>query len=280
MEAPSTSDRTSNEISGGSQVGGNAYQAKHMHFGGRSIGLTVVGLAAVGALAYVAVNAGAGTGQAAAPASQSPTAASTAPSPSPSKSATATTTPPADGKAKAAEPAPSPERAKAIVKAATGSTPYSGKNLYCGGWRGSPSGSNLMASACTQVTGSDVAFGVMLRNVGKSQITVGMTLKYVHGQTLDCPGGGYPAHDIRIDPGTTWYSNLGLCSVGSLKDQINFQALGEALETSDEHASLSLGGAQHSPTATFTTAGVLKCREKDSSVWGSCDTLWPYPPVS
>ncbi|MFD8804065.1 hypothetical protein [Streptomyces sp. NPDC059597] len=279
MPAPSpSSDRTSNEISGGAQIGGNAYQAKHMHFGGRSIGLTVVGLAAVGALAYVAVSGGAGTKpEAAAASSQSPAAASTSASTSSSPSATAKKT---TGAPKAEDAAaPRADKPKAAPRRMTPSTPYTAGHVYCGQWRGSPAGSNLEASACTQVTGTDAAFGVMLKNVGTSQITVGMTVKYQYGTAQDCPGGGYTTHDIRIDPGKTWYSSLGLCSVPNLKRQTNFQALAYALETSDPGASLNLGGAKFSPTAAFTSAGVLQCRVKDSTKWGSCDALWPYPPT-
>lgn len=280
MEAPSSSDRTSNEISGASQVGGNAYQAKHMHFGGRSAGLTLVGLAAIGALTYLVVHAGsgAGGGQVPADSAHSPTVASASPSPSksPSKSPSGTASTSADSKPKAEAPAAAPGEPKAAPKPATPSNPYSGQHLYCGSWRGSPSGSNLLASACTQVTGHDAAFGVMLKNVGKSQITVGMTVKYVHGTALDCPGGGYTSRGIRIDPGQTWYSDLGGCSVGSLNDGTSFQASAVALETSDAHASLNLGGTRYSPTAAFNSAGELRC--KNGSSWSSCDDLWPYPP--
>ncbi|WP_018543738.1 hypothetical protein [Streptomyces sp. LaPpAH-108] len=276
MPAPSSSDRTSNEISGGAQIGGNAYQAKHMHFGGRSIGLTVVGLAAVGALTYVAVNGGVGTKpEATAAAAQSPTATSAPPSPSPSRSAKAketTGTPKAEDAAapEKAKPEPAPQRM-------TPSVPYSGQHIYCSDWRSSPPGSNLEVSACTQVTGSDAAFGVRLKNVGKGQITVDMTMKYQYGTTLDCPGG-YTTHGIRIDPGKTWYSNLGSCSVPDLKRQTNFQAAAYALETSDPDASLNIGGLKFSPTAVFDKDGELRC--KSGSTWDSCDTLWPYRPTA
>ncbi|MFR9788374.1 hypothetical protein ACL07V_06810 [Streptomyces sp. MB22_4] len=284
MAAPPSSDHTNNEISDGAKVGGNAYQAKHMHFGGRSVGLTVVGLAAIGALTYLVVDAhanrGTGKERLSAAASRGPaTASATAtPSPSPSKPK-ASPSGPADSGATAdseAEKAPSsPAATKAAPKAATPSTAYTGVHLYCSGWRGS--GANLKARACVQITGSDAQFGTVVKNVGRSQAVVGVSLKYLYqGTAHECPQGVYRMPKIRIDPGTSWYSSLGLCSANDLTHG-SFQALAQAVEDPDGDAGLESSAPKYSPTAAIGTDGTPQCKSGSSS-WGSCDALWPYSP--
>ncbi|WP_431964790.1 hypothetical protein [Actinacidiphila sp. bgisy160] len=49
----SSSDRTSNAINDGSQVSGNAYQAKIMRFGSRSTGITLIAFAGVAGLTFL-----------------------------------------------------------------------------------------------------------------------------------------------------------------------------------------------------------------------------------
>jgi hypothetical protein len=90
VDRHSSSDRTNNEISDGSQVSGSAYQAKSMHFGARSAGLPLVALAAVAGLTFLAfkiADSGSGSGKdesppAAAGATASPTPSTSAPTPS------------------------------------------------------------------------------------------------------------------------------------------------------------------------------------------------------
>ncbi|WP_405553709.1 hypothetical protein [Streptomyces sp. NBC_01171] len=276
MEAPTSSDRTSNEISGASEVGGNAYQAKHMHFGGRQLGLTVVGLAAVGALTFLVVHANAGSGgagQLAGAAQQS--AAVTGASPAPSaNSPSAKPSPSIVSEARDEKPPAVEAKPKVTRKAATPSTPYARDRLYCGEWRSSPSGSGLVASACSQITGTDAAFGVRVKNVSSSQVVVDVSVKYLRGgMATECPQGPYSMTKVRIDAGQVWYSNLGLCSARNMTTG-NFQAFALAVENPDGDTDLKNGGPKYSPTADFTTDGELTCKQEDKS-WGSCDVYRP-----
>ncbi|MEU6881404.1 hypothetical protein [Streptomyces sp. NPDC046712] len=286
MGAQPSSEQTGNEISGGSHVGGNAYQAKNIHFGGRSIGLTVVALALVAALVALALvltnkDDGGPDQLAGAPAQstagQTPTPSPSASTPTPPLTPTPTATLSPSSTPKAVEqggPGAAP-KATSTVKPATGSRPFSGAHIYCGGWRSSSQSENLKVASCVQVKMADssATFGVMVKNVGKSQVVVSTLVKFAdNGTTADCPQGQYAPKGIRINPGGTWHSDLAGCAVSDLKAQ--FQAVGYAIEDSGGTENVQLGGAKYSITLSLA-GGKLQCRVNDT--WGTCPTD-TYPP--
>ncbi|MET9383410.1 hypothetical protein ABZY09_20660 [Streptomyces sp. NPDC002928] len=152
-------------------------------------------------------------------------------------------------------------------------------DVYCGGWRSSPAGSNLEARSCVQVDTGDfgATFGVEVRNVGKSQVTVAALVKYVADQTTNCPDWSDPLRGIRIDPGGHWYSPLGQCSVSGLEGK-QFQAAAYAVEDPNGATDPKLGGVKYSINVRLWTDGQVTCRYEDGSQ-GSCDP-WKYVPGS
>ncbi|MDX2704911.1 hypothetical protein PV350_18890 [Streptomyces sp. PA03-6a] len=132
VDSSSSPDRTSNAISDGSQVSGNAYQAKNMHFGARSTGITLIAFAGVVGLTFLGFTiAGSepagGSPPAAADAPKSPTASTSAsPPPSsltPSPSTPAASAPAAHRSSELAQARPSGGAAGAAPTATTdGST--------------------------------------------------------------------------------------------------------------------------------------------------------------
>lgn len=282
VDAQPPSEQTGNEISGGSQVGGNAYQAKNIHFGGRSVGLTVVALALVGALtALVLTDKG---GEAPDQPAGTPAPSTAAPTPTPSTSTgtpSATVSSSSSGTPKteeAARPSAAP-RATSKPLAATGSNPYSAGNLYCGAWRSSGHSPNLKVASCVRVdvVGAGATFGAMVKNVGKSQVVAQVLVKYSakDGVQRECPQGAYAPEGIRIDPEDIWFSDLSSCSVGGL-DGTDFQGVARAVEDPDGTVSPTLGTARSGPHPTLKN-GQLTCRQPDGSS-GTCASF-TYPPA-
>ncbi|MEU7114815.1 hypothetical protein [Streptomyces sp. NPDC046182] len=280
------SEQTGNEISGGSHVGGNAFQAKNIHFGGRSVGLTLVALALVGAVVTLALTRAGGEGRdqpAAKPASTAAGAART-PSPAPTTPTTAPTStvvsPSPSSPPKVEEPAAGPSgaapKATPARKDPTGSTPFSGGNIYCGEWRGSGQSPNLDLKPCVQVVPAEsrAMFGVIVKNVGKSQVTADVHVMYTAGSARECPLGSYARDGIRIDPGDTWFSDLGRCSVPGL-DGTDFQGTAWAVEDRDGTVAVSLGTARHSAHPALKN-GALTCRYENGA-YASC-APWAYKP--
>ncbi|MEU1622879.1 hypothetical protein ABZ479_37000 [Streptomyces sp. NPDC005722] len=124
----SSSDRTSNAISDGSQVSGSAYQAKNMRFGARSTGITLIALAGVAGLTFVGFtlagsepsddSSGPATGASASVSASLP-ATSLTPSPSPSTPAASVAAPVAEAPSEPAQARPSGGAAGAAPTTAT-----------------------------------------------------------------------------------------------------------------------------------------------------------------
>ncbi|WUD70691.1 hypothetical protein OG937_02835 [Streptomyces sp. NBC_00510] len=132
IDSSSSPDRTSNAISDGSQVSGNAYQAKNMHFGARSTGITLIAFAGVVGLTFLGFTiAGSGPAGGSAPtaadASKSPTA-STSASPPPSSLPPSPSTPAASLAAPAAQQSSEPAQARPSVSAA-GAAPTADRSI-------------------------------------------------------------------------------------------------------------------------------------------------------
>ncbi|MFI8518994.1 hypothetical protein ACIGEZ_14375 [Streptomyces sp. NPDC085481] len=271
------SERTDNEISGGSQVGGNAYQARNIHFGGRSIGLTVVALALVAALTGVVAltRDGEGPGQPVAK-TQTPSVTATASSgsPSPNPTPTASTTPSsAPPPAAPAQPGP---RAKATpkVKAATDSRAFEAGDLYCGDWR--TSWKNLRVASCVRVdtAASSATFGIMVRNVGTTQVVARALVQIAGLGAPECPLGRYETTGLVINPGGTWFSDLGKCGVGGLNGK-HFQTVGSAIEDPEGNVDIQNATVVHSiHPALSKTGGGLTCLINGK--WTACDS-YAYP---
>ncbi|MEU6982752.1 hypothetical protein ABZ946_04935 [Streptomyces sp. NPDC046324] len=285
VDGPPPSEQTGNEISGGSHVGGNAFQARNIHFGGRSVGLTLVALALVGAVVTLVLTGTGGSGPdqlAAAPASTTAGAAPTS-SPTPSTPTTAPTStavsPSPSSPSRTEEPAAGPSaaapKATSTRMAPTGSTPYSGGDIYCGEWRGSGQSPNLRLRACVQVVPAEsrAMFGVIVENVGKSQVTADVHVMYTAGAVGECPLGS-SQDGIRIDPGGTWFSDLGRCSVPGLNRK-DFQGTASAVEDPDGTVAVSLGTARHS-AHPYLENGRLTCRHENRT-YASC-APWAYKP--
>ncbi|WP_157880373.1 hypothetical protein [Streptomyces katrae] len=269
----SSSERTDNEISGGSRVGGNAYQARTIRFGGRSVGLTLVSLALVAALAgvvVVVVERGGGTKEQPA---AGPTAAAAVPVNAPSPGPTPSPTPPQTAPSASAPAAPGPQP----EKSATGSLAFKGANLYCGGWQSSRQSANLRVASCVQVdpAHSSATFGVMVKNVGKTQVVARALVQTAGlGGSPECPQGRYSPGTLRIDPGRIWFSDLGRCSVGRLENK-DFQTLGAAIEDPDGTGDVQQGGAVYS-AHVWVGDGQVKC--KIGELWTTSCASFAYPP--
>ncbi|MEV4739463.1 hypothetical protein [Streptomyces sp. NPDC049555] len=276
--AQPSSERTDNEISGSSRIGGNAYQARTIHFGGRSVGLTLVSLALVAALTVVVIVVTRGGGEQRHPAAAStpttavvtpPTTASSVtptPAPTPSQAAPSAAASAAAGSQPRDAPAPKPT---------TGSVPFAGPNLYCGNWRSAKQSANLKVASCVQVnpSASSATFGVMVKNVGRTQVVARALVQTVGLGAPECPQGRYSPTNLRIDPGGIWFSDLARCAVGGLNGK-DFQAVGFAIEDPDGTGDIQQGAAVYSVHPSLKD-GQLKC--KINEVWTSCAPA-AYPP--
>ncbi|WP_175439303.1 hypothetical protein [Streptomyces vilmorinianum] len=158
------------------------------------------------------------------------------------------------------------------LKAATGSVPFSGENLYCGEWRSSGPSTTLQLASCVQVKTADssATFGVMVRNVGKSQVVARVQVKYTDGTQRDCPQGNYQRKDVWINPQGTWFSDQGQCSVSDLNGK-HFQAVAWAVEDPDGSGDVMNGTVRHSPHPSLKD-GQLTCRYDDGT-WRTCTTF-------
>ncbi|MGW1027922.1 hypothetical protein ACWD4J_30270 [Streptomyces sp. NPDC002577] len=276
MGSHGSSDRTSNEISDGSQVGGDAYQAKNMHFGAHRAGfiavavVAVVGLMSAVALALINKSGDDTRGLVGAPQpGETPTSASASPSqsaPSPTADSPSTTPSAALSKSPASKPTNT-------VKAESPIQPFTGSNIYCGEWR-SQNSDRLQARSCVRIDGYGATFGVAVKNVGKSQVTVSVLVQYNYGSYRDCSQGRYSVDGVIINPDHTWFSDLGQCSAANLTDH-NFQTAAWAIENPDGSVNPKVGDVRYSPTMFFDTKGQPIC--KIDGNWGSCDSMAYVP---
>ncbi|MFC8271699.1 hypothetical protein ACFUJR_03980 [Streptomyces sp. NPDC057271] len=280
------SEQTANEISAGSHVGGNAFQAKTIHFGGRSVGLTLVALALVGAVVTLVLTDTGGERpdqQAVEPASTTAGAA-LAPSSPPSTPTTVPTptavSPSPSGAPKTEEPAAAGPSAAApkgtSTRQATDSTPYAGSHIYCADWRSAGQSPNLQLKPCVQVNPAEsrATFGVIVKNVGKTQAVADVRVVYTAGVERECSPEPYTRDGIVIDPGGTWFSDLGRCSAQGL-DRQDFQGTAWAVEDPHGTVATSVGTARSSAHPSLLN-GQVSCRQSDRT-YGSC-APWAYKP--
>lgn len=121
---------------------------------------------------------------------------------------------------------------------------------------------------------SSATFGVMVKNVGKTQVVARALVQTSGlGGAPGCPQGRYSPTNLRIDPGGIWFSDLARCSVGGLNGK-QFQTLGSAIEDPDGTGDIQQGAAVYSAHASLTN-GKLTCRIGE--VWTSCAPN-AYPP--
>ncbi|MEU6864980.1 hypothetical protein ABZ924_17135 [Streptomyces sp. NPDC046876] len=154
--------------------------------------------------------------------------APSSPSASPSGSAAPSATPSAASGTPVAgvagQAAPSGSTGAATARAhltPTPSSPYPSQNVTCAkrGLRTSVPGVEMQP--CTQaVSGTGAAqFGAKVTNATNAQVVVTVLVKPYVAEVgnKECPSHPGPWPQIVIDPGQTWYSQFGQCSLGGLK---------------------------------------------------------------
>ncbi|WP_030183851.1 hypothetical protein [Streptomyces violaceorubidus] len=164
-----------------------------------------------------------------APSSPSATATST-PSSTPS-SASPSAEPTVEKPAKErAEPAPTSAPTQTRTSPSVDFTEQA--NTHCGGFRDVLKSSAIKMRACSQVNPDrrTATFGMQVWNTGVAPVTVSTMVKqFRSGARADCPGMPSPGRKIYINPGDSWWSDLGLCGAEDL-DLESFQAVAYAVE--------------------------------------------------
>ncbi|MEU3775365.1 hypothetical protein AB0F11_19515 [Streptomyces sp. NPDC032472] len=158
-----------------------------------------------------------------------------------------------------AQPAPATGPTR---RSATPSSPYpAAQSVACATKWFSTTMQNVDMQPCTQaVSGTGaVQFGVMVRNMSTAQAVVTVSVgPVVTGVQGSCPMHPEPWREVVIDPGQTWYSQLGQCSVSEGVKGHRVQSSGRVVPASAGDTELANATLRYSRSFDISTNGTAK----------------------